>query len=109
MIPATKRSFEINLFLLHWTTLFSGWMDLFSVMYYFLSTVTLKDLFAMYKKIFLISHIYFSPLSHDQNYLSIGKDPSFSCIIFCLLSHVQTYFSDLKDLLLVPIKSTETH
>ena len=69
----TKRSFQIHMFLLHWTILFSGWMDLFSVTYYFLSTVTLKDLFPVYKKIFLMSRIYFCPLSHDQNYPSIGK------------------------------------
>ena len=88
----TKRSFQIHMFLLHWTILFSGWMDLFAVTYYFLSTVTQKDLFPVYKKIFLMSHIYFCPLSHHQNYLSIGKG-SF-IVTYYFLSTV-TYRKDL--------------
>src|ERR1700749_3869315 len=38
--------------------------DLFIVTYYFLSTVTLKDLFSCSKNISFMSHIYFSFQSH---------------------------------------------
>ena len=70
----TKRSFQIHgsffchvfIFcpLSHQKILSLSQKDLFIVTYYFLSTVTLKDLFSCSKNISFMSHIYFSFQSH---------------------------------------------
>ena len=93
----TKRSFRNHMFLLHWTILFSCWMDLFAVKYYFLSTVTLKDLFPGLKKIFPLSRIIFCPLSHKRIFSLLYKKIFFmSRIYFCPVSHWKIFFLLLK-------------
>ena len=77
----TKRSFQIHMFLLHWTILFSGWMDLFAVMYYFLSTVTQKDLSD-------VTYLFLSTVTQSE--LSFYWEKIFHChILFFVHCHLQ--------------------
>ena len=72
-------------------------MDLFGVTYYFLSTVTLKDLFPGLKKIFSLSRIIFCPLSHKRIFSLLYKKIFFmSRIYFCPVSHWKIFFLLLK-------------
>ena len=67
-------------------------MDLFSAMYYFLSTIIPKDPFPVYKKIFSLSHFIFCPLSH-QKILSLLQKDLFSCSKnISFMSHIYFLF-----------------
>jgi hypothetical protein len=99
----TKRSFQMDgsfcchvLFFVHCHTKRSFpciQKDLFIVTYYFLSTVTQKDLFPAYKKIFSLSRIIFCPPSHKRIF-SLNTKRSFHChVLFFVHCHTKRSFS----------------
>ena len=81
-----KRFFQYHMFLLPWRILFFSRMDLLAVTYYFLSTVTKKDLFCVPER-FLFCHILFFIHCHKKKiFLSLKKD--LSAVTYYFLSSV---------------------